>query len=59
MKTPLIGDRSYYRGVLTIGLPVALQSLLTTSAGIVDTMMISSLGEIAVAAVGLCTSSPR
>ena len=55
MKTPLIGDRSYYRGVLTIGLPVALQSLLTTSAGIVDTMMISSLGEIAVAAVGLCT----
>lgn len=54
MKTPLLGNRTFYDGVLRIGLPVALQNLLISSAGIVDTLMISTQGETAVAAVGLC-----
>jgi putative MATE family efflux protein len=54
MKTPLLGDRSFYAGVIRIGLPVALQSLMVSSASLVDTVMIGSQGEAAVAAVGIC-----
>lgn len=54
MKTPLLGDRKFYKNVATIGVPVALQSLLVTSGSMVDTMMIGSQGELAVAAVGIC-----
>ncbi len=54
MKTNLIGDRAFYSGVLRIGIPVALQSLLVSSASMVDTIMLGSQGELAVAAVGVC-----
>ena len=37
-----------------IAIPVALQNLLTTTGSMVDTMMIASLGEKSVGAVGLC-----
>jgi putative MATE family efflux protein len=49
------GGRRFYEDVLIIGLPVALQNLLTTSAGMVDTIMIGTQGETAVAAVGICS----
>jgi putative MATE family efflux protein len=54
VKTHLIGSRRFYENILIIGLPVALQNLLTTSASMVDTIMIGTLGETAVAAVGIC-----
>lgn len=54
MKTPLLGDKKFYASAAAIGLPVALQSLLTTSGSMVDTIMIGSQGELAVAAVGIC-----
>jgi putative MATE family efflux protein len=54
VKTPLLGNRQFYRYTLSIGLPVALQNLLTTSASMVDTIMIGTQGELAVAAVGIC-----
>lgn len=37
-----------------IAVPVALQNLLTTTGSMVDTMMLASLGEKTVGAVGLC-----
>ena len=40
--------------IAAIALPVALQNLLTTTGSMVDTMMIASLGEKSVGAVGLC-----
>ncbi|MDR1024462.1 MAG: MATE family efflux transporter [Treponema sp.] len=49
------GSRRFYEEILIIGVPVALQNLLTTSAGMVDTIMIGTLGETAVAAVGICS----
>ena len=49
------GNRRFYENILSIGFPVALQNLLTTSAGMVDTIMIGSQGEIAVAGVGICS----
>lgn len=55
MKTSLIGSRTFYKHTLAIGIPIALQNLLTTSASMVDTIMIGTQGEIAVAGVGLCS----
>lgn len=43
------------KDVSVIGIPVALQNLLTTTGSMIDTMMISSLGERFVASVGLCS----
>ena len=54
MKTSLAGNRLFYKNILTIGFPIALQNLLVTSASMVDTVMIGTEGELAVAAVGVC-----
>lgn len=47
--------KSFLYVMLTIALPIALQNLLTTTASMVDTIMIGSLGEQNVAAVGICS----
>ena len=44
----------FLRKVALIALPVALQNLLTTTGSMIDTMMISSIGETEIGAVGLC-----
>ncbi|MDR1419910.1 MAG: MATE family efflux transporter [Treponema sp.] len=49
-----LNRRDFYTSVIAIGLPVAVQNLLTTSAGMVDTIMIGTLGEQSVAAAGIC-----
>jgi putative MATE family efflux protein len=54
LKTSLAGDRLFYKNILTIGFPIALQNLLTSTASMVDTVMIGTEGELAVAAVGVC-----
>ena len=38
-----------------IAMPVAMQSLLSVTASMVDTMMIAPLGELSVGAVGMCS----
>ncbi len=45
---------SFIKKVAMIAVPVALQNLLTTTGSMVDTMMIASLGQTQVGAVGLC-----
>ena len=44
----------FLKRTAVIAVPVALQNLLTTTGSMVDTMMIASLGQIQVGAVGLC-----
>ncbi len=46
-------DRRFWRSMLALALPIALQNLLTSSFAMVDTLMIGDLGEETVAAVGL------
>lgn len=53
MKLKALTDKKFLSRVVAIGLPVALQNLLVNSSTMVDTMMVGSLGEEAVAAVGL------
>jgi len=45
----------FLKAVVTLALPIALQNLLSTTASMVDTIMIGSQGELAVAAVGVCS----
>ncbi len=44
----------FLKKLAAIGIPVALQNLLTTTASMVDTMMVAPLGEMSVGALGLC-----
>ena len=44
----------FLKRLAAIGIPVALQNLLTTTASMVDTMMVAPLGELSVGALGLC-----
>lgn len=50
-----INRKEFFRLVLAIALPIACQNLLTTTASMVDTIMIGSQGELSVAAVGICS----
>lgn len=45
----------FFQAMVTLALPIALQNLLATTASMVDTIMIGSQGELAVAAVGICS----
>lgn len=46
--------KQFLISVFAIALPVACQNLLTTTGSMVDTIMIGTLGETSVGAVGLC-----
>ena len=46
--------RIFLKSIAIIAVPVALQNLLTTTGSMIDTMMLASLGEQTVGAVGLC-----
>ena len=54
-RTKQAFDWHYFiKHIAIIAVPVALQNLLTTTGSMVDTMMLASLGEKTVGAVGLC-----
>ena len=46
------GNREFFKETLRLGLPVAIQGLLTSSLSFIDTLMVGSQGENALAAVG-------
>ncbi|MBQ8814035.1 MAG: MATE family efflux transporter [Lachnospiraceae bacterium] len=46
-------DKRFLAKTAAIALPVAFQSLLNTVVNMIDTMMIGTLGEVSIAAVGL------
>lgn len=46
-------NKVFLKSMFAIALPMALQNLISTSVNMVDTLMITSLGEASLAAVGL------
>lgn len=44
---------SFYKKLLTLAVPIILQSMVTSSLNLVDNIMIGQLGEVSIAAVGL------
>lgn len=49
----VINSRSLYKTLIVVALPIALQSLIASSLNLVDSLMVGSLGEDELAAVGL------
>lgn len=48
-----IESKSLYKTLATVALPIALQSLISSSLNLVDAVMVGRLGEVELAAVGL------
>ncbi len=48
-----MNSKQFYKNFIMISIPMGLQNLLTTMVNLVDNLMIGSLGDVAVAAVGL------
>lgn len=54
LRDPLFfSDRSYWRNLLTLGIPMALQNLISTSLNLTDNLMVGQLGEKALGALAL------
>lgn len=53
MLRKIFGGKRYWSAIFAIGIPIAIQNLLTSSFVLVDTLMISSLGDVSLAAVGM------
>ena len=53
MLRRLFGGRRYWSTVLSLAVPIAIQNLLTSSYVLVDTLMVGSLGDVSLAAVGM------
>jgi len=55
-KQPIvIESKSLYTTLARVALPIALQSLISSSLNLLDNLMVGSLGEVELAAVGLST----
>ncbi|WP_084146036.1 MATE family efflux transporter [Anaerovorax odorimutans] len=52
-QTIVIENKSLYRTLASVALPIAFQSLIASSLSLIDNLMVGSLGEIELAAVGL------
>lgn len=46
-------DKQFYKNFFILALPMAFQSMLTTSVNLIDNIMIGQLGDVSIAAVGL------
>lgn len=46
-------DKSFYKNLFVLTLPIVLQSLITSSLNMLDTMMIGKVGETELASVGI------
>ena len=46
-------DKDFFRAMFAIALPITLQNLIASSVNMLDTLMITSVGEASLAAVGL------
>jgi len=54
LRDPLFfSDRSFWKGLLTLGIPMALQNLISTSLNLTDNLMVGQLGEKALGALAL------
>lgn len=50
----LFSDRGFWKKAIRLTVPVSLQCLLTSSFSLVDTLLVSSLGTVALSSVGMC-----
>lgn len=53
MLSRYLGDKHFWKTAAKLGLPIALQNLLTSSFVLVDTLMVGQLGDMPLSAVGM------
>jgi len=53
MYKQFIGNKTFYKTLITVALPLVLQQLITTSVQLVDNVMVGKLGEQAIASVSV------
>ena len=46
-------EKSFYRSLLALTLPVALQNVISCGVNLMDTLMLGGLGEVALSATSL------
>lgn len=53
MLSNYLGDKPFWRVTARLALPIAIQNVLTSSFQLVDTLMVSRLGDVTLSAVGM------
>jgi putative efflux protein, MATE family len=53
MLQKYFGDKPFWRDILRLALPIALQNLLMSSFTMLDTIMVGQLGDVPLAAIGM------
>ncbi len=53
MDSFIIKDRSFYQKMFAIAIPMAMQNLINVAVGLLDTVMLGQLGEVAMSASSL------
>ena len=53
MKQNFLSDQRFWKNALKLAFPVAVQNMLTSSFTLVDTLLVSMLGDVTLAAVGM------
>ena len=48
-----LGSREFWRAMLALAIPIALQNMLSASFSLIDTLMVGQLGDIALSATGM------
>ena len=46
-------EKSFYKLIISIALPIAVQNLITFAVSMIDTMMLGSLGEVELSAAAI------
>ena len=53
LSNKYLGDKDFWARALKLALPISLQNLLASIYSLVDTLMVSSLGDVALSSVGM------
>ena len=53
MLKDFFGDKPFWKISLKLAIPIAIQNMLTSSFALIDTLMVSRLGDIALSSVGM------
>lgn len=48
-----LGDKPFWSVTIRLALPIAIQNMLTSSFALIDTLMVSKLGDVALSSVGM------
>lgn len=53
LRRLIVSDKNFYKRVLTLAIPIAMQSLITIGVNMLDTIMVGKLGEAQLSATSL------